>query len=253
MAHTRSCRGRLQIMAAVQAQKEAEPSYVPQVTPDGSKLKLLGLTGGVGMGKSVAAGLLAGLGLPVVDTDLLARDLVCPGQPALAEIQSAFGHSVVAPDGHLQREVLARIVFSDALQRRQLEDILHPRIRAAWKERVRAWEGAGERAGVVVIPLLFETGAETAFAATICVACSAASQAERLAARGWSAADSAQRIRAQWPVERKLALADFLVWAEGGLERTKQQLERILHSLGLAAAGVPEVSAPATRPGLAHL
>jgi dephospho-CoA kinase len=186
------------------------------------------------MGKSVAADFLRGFGLPVVDTDQLARDLVLPGQPALAEIRSVFGDGVTGADGELRRDVLAGIVFGDDARRQRLEHILHPRIRAAWSEQVRAWETAGERAGVVVIPLLFETGAETAFTATICVACSAASQAERLAARGWSAGEAERRIRAQWPTERKLASAEFVVWAEGGLDQTRQQLERILRTLGLA-------------------
>lgn len=219
---------------------------------------LLGLTGGVGMGKSVAADFLRRFGLPVVDTDQLARDLVQPGQPALAEIRHTFGQGVIGPDGHLRRDVLARIVFGDEARRRQLEGILHPRIRAAWMEQARSWrslsapqggrtvlgpslepghqdgvpvEGKGEignHAGVVVIPLLYETGAESEFTATICVACSAASQSKRLAARGWSTEEAERRVRAQWPTDRKVALADFVVWAEGGEELTQRQLERIL-------------------------
>jgi len=227
---------------------------------NGPSLTLLGLTGGVGMGKSVAADFLRGFGLPVVDTDQLARDLVLPGQPALEEIRRAFGDAVIGADGQLRRDVLAGIVFGDDLERQRLEHILHPRIRAAWLEQVRLWKGqvgravpgapawaggkdavppdSGKapdvRAGVVVIPLLFETGAESECTATICVACSVVSQAQRLAARGWSAQEAERRIRAQWPVERKLASADFVVWAEGGADRTREQLDRILRQLGLS-------------------
>lgn len=197
-------------------------------------MKLLGLTGGVGMGKSTAAACLAEWGLPVVDTDELARELVAPGQPASAEIRSAFGDPFFDPAGALRRQALARLVFADEPARRRLEAILHPRIRDAWQARVAVWRSDGRPGGVVAIPLLFETHAADAFDATICVACSAASQRERLAARGWSPEASAQRIGAQWPVEDKLVAADFVVWAEGGLERTAEQLRCILRELGLA-------------------
>lgn len=191
------------------------------------------------MGKSTAAACLAGWGFPVVDTDELARQLVAPGQPANAEIRSAFGGSFFEPAGALRREALAREVFAEESARRRLEAILHPRIRDAWQARVAVWRSEGRPAGVVVIPLLFETHAADGFGATICVACSAVSQRERLAARGWSPEASAQRIGAQWPIEDKLAAADFVVWAEGRLERTGEQLRCILRELGLASTAVP--------------
>lgn len=196
-------------------------------------MKLLGLTGGVGMGKSTAAALLRARGLPVVDTDELARELVEPGQPALAEIRAAFGSEVFDSLGRLRREPLARIVFADETRRRELEGILHPRIRTAWRAQVDVWCAAGRPGAVVVIPLLFETGAVGEFDATVCVACTAASQRERLLARGWSEEEIGRRLAAQWPIERKLAAADFVVWAEGGLDLTTAQLDRILRRLGL--------------------
>lgn len=196
-------------------------------------MKLLGLTGGVGMGKSTAAALLRARGLPVVDTDELARELVEPGQPALAEIRAAFGPEVFDSQGCLRRDALARIVFADETRRRELERILHPRIREAWRAQVAAWRAAGRPGAVVVIPLLFETGVAGEFDATVCVACTAASQRERLLARGWSEEEIARRLAAQWPVERKLAEADFVVWTEGGLDLTAAQLDRILRQLGL--------------------
>lgn len=198
-------------------------------------MKLLGLTGGIGMGKSAAADCLQRLGLPVVDTDALARDLVAPGQPALAEIQCAFGDGVLDGAGDLRRAELARIVFADEPRRRALEAILHPRIRAAWMAEAARWRERGCPAGVVVIPLLFETDAAAQFSATICVACTAASQRERLRARSWSDEQIAQRLRAQWPVERKIAAADYVVWAEGGLANTAAQLACLLRGLGVMA------------------
>ena len=198
-------------------------------------MKLLGLTGGIGMGKSAAADCLRQLGLPVVDTDALARDLVAPGQPALAEIQRAFGDGVLDDAGALRRDELAGLVFADGHRRRALEAILHPRIRAAWMAEVARWRERDCPAGVVVIPLLFETDAAAEFSATICVACTAASQQARLRARGWSDEQIALRLRAQWPVERKIAAADYVVWAEGGLANTAAQLACLLRGLGLRA------------------
>lgn len=191
-------------------------------------MKAIGLTGGAGMGKSTCARWLRARGIPVVDTDDLARELVEPGQPALEEIQRAFGFDIVGGDGHLRREALAQRVFADAAAREKLEGILHPRIRERWRAQVAEWEAAGQPLAVVVIPLLFETKAEGDFAATVCVACSAAAQQQRLRARGWSAEESARRIAAQWPVAQKIAKADFVVWTEAEAAVSGEQIDRIL-------------------------
>lgn len=197
-------------------------------------MKVCGLTGGIGMGKSAAGQWLSRHEVPVVDTDLLARDIVEPGQPALQEIQRVFGPGVIGADGRLRREELARIVFSDTASRLKLEDITHPRIRERWKSQVDRWRAEQRPRAVVVIPLLFETGAERECDATICVACSAATQRRRLLERGWTADEIEQRIAAQWPIEKKMARADFVVWAEGDPDILGMQLSRILHPPGLA-------------------
>ena len=191
-------------------------------------MKVLGLTGGVGMGKSTSAQLLQWRGAAIVDTDDLARQIVQPGQPALAEIQDAFGKDIVGPDGQLRREELARIVFAEAAARQKLETILHPRIRELWRAQVEAWRKDAKPLAVVVIPLLFETRAEGDFDAVICVACSAATQQQRLLARGWKPEDIAQRIAAQWPIAEKMARAHYVIWAEAGLDVHAQQLYRIV-------------------------
>jgi len=191
-------------------------------------MKVLGLTGGIGMGKSASAQLLRSRGVPVMDTDDLARQVVEPGQPALAEIRDAFGAEIVGPDGRLRRDDLARRVFADPAARQRLEEILHPRIRALWRAQVDNWRAEGRPLAVVVIPLLFETKAEAELDATICVACSAATQQQRLQARGWSPAQIEQRLQAQWPVETKMARADYVIWTEAGLDVHAAQLERIL-------------------------
>ena len=204
-------------------------------------MKVCGLTGGVGMGKSTAAQFLRDRGVPVADADELARQLVQPGQPALIEIQAVFGKSVVAPDGQLRRDELAQIVFTDPAARGKLEDILHPRIRECWLAQIESWRaapkpgdgGRGEdrSLAVVVIPLLFETKAESHFDKTICVACSAPAQRERLLARGWTPEQIQQRLAAKWPVERKIARADFVIWTDGSLDVHAQQIERIMATL----------------------
>jgi dephospho-CoA kinase len=200
-------------------------------------MKTLGLTGGMGMGKSSAAGLLRDLGVQVVDTDAIAHQLVEPGQPALAEIQNHFGPDIINAHGELRRDELGRRVFADPSARTALEGILHPRIRQVWQSQVAAWNSEGIEVGVVVIPLLFETKAETAFDSTICVACTTATQLERLKPRGWSHDQIAQRIQAQWPVEKKMASASFVVWSEGEISVLTEQLRRIFVNLGLQSFG----------------
>jgi dephospho-CoA kinase len=192
---------------------------------------LIGLTGGIGMGKSTAASLLEGMGLTVVDTDSIARQIVEPGQPALAEIRQTFGPAVIADNGALRRDELARIVFADDARRRQLESILHPRIRELWLDHAARWRAEGRPLGVVVIPLLFETAAEREFDRILCVACSAKSQRERLTARGWSAEEIERRIAAQWPVGKKMDLAHHVIWTEPSREVHTAQLERIIRRL----------------------
>jgi dephospho-CoA kinase len=194
-------------------------------------MKLCGLTGGVGMGKSTAAGFLLARGVRVVDTDDLARQLVQPGQPALAEIGRVFGAEIISASGELKRAELARRVFADPAARQQLEAILHPRIEETWLALAAQWRAENCPLAVVVIPLLYETRAEAHFKKIICVACSPAAQHERLAARGWNAEQIRQRIAAQSPTEQKIARSDFVIWTEGTPEVHRQQLASILQSI----------------------
>lgn len=197
----------------------------------GSELKVIGLTGGVGMGKSTVARLLQSRGFAMVDTDDLARQIVQPGQPALAEIIQTFGAHLQDAGGQLRREALARIVFADAAARAKLEAITHPRIRQQWQEQLRAWRTEKCAAAVVVIPLLYETRAESEFDAVICVACSLESQAQRLAARGWSKEQIEQRRAAQLAIEDKMDRADYVIWTEGDAINASRQLDRLLPDL----------------------
>jgi len=191
-------------------------------------MKLCGLTGGVGMGKSTAAGFFSELGARVVDTDEIARQLVQPGQPALAEIEKEFGKNVLTAGGALDRGALAATVFADETARKKLEAILHPRIRETWLAQVETWRKEGCPLAVVVIPLLFETQAESQFDRIICVACSPATQRERLRARNWTDSQIDHRIAAQMPVEQKMAKAHFVAWTEGDLDVHRRQIVEII-------------------------
>ena len=190
-------------------------------------MKLFGLTGGIGAGKSTAAEILARHGVPVVDTDQLARDIVEPGQPALEAVVREFGHNILDQHGRVRRDLLAQIVFGDAARRQALEAILHPRIRDLWQLKVQSWRAASHVAGVVVIPLLFETSAQGHFNAIISIACSAESQRDRLRARRWSSDEIEKRLAAQWPLERKMAASDYVIWSEGSIHIHEQQLKLV--------------------------
>ena len=191
-------------------------------------MKLFGLTGGIGMGKSTCARLLAERGIPVIDTDVLAHQLVESGQPALEQIKNTFGAEMISSSGQLRRDELARKVFSDPSALRQLEAILHPPIRELWLAETKKWREQGRACGVVIIPLLFETGAQSEFDAVICVACSSETQCQRLRERGWSDEQIQQRLASQWPVEKKITQSDFVIWTDTTLEAHAAQLDRIL-------------------------
>jgi dephospho-CoA kinase len=190
----------------------------------------LGLTGGIGMGKSTAAELLAKRGAKVSDSDVLARELVEPGQAALAEIVEAFARGVLREDGSLDRAKVGEMVFGDLAAREKLEAILHPRIREAWQARLDDWAAAGERLAVAVIPLLFETQAEASFDRIVCVACSPEVQRERLQSRGWSDGEIELRLAAQMEIDEKMKRSDHVVWTDGPIEAQAAQWDALLSS-----------------------
>jgi dephospho-CoA kinase len=191
-------------------------------------MRFIAVTGGIGMGKSTVAEYLARRGELLVDSDLLARELVEPGQPALTEITNVFGPAMLNQQGALDRRVLADRVFNDANARRQLEAILHPRIRAAWKEKSAQWRTAGAARGFAIIPLLYETGGEAEVDTVICVGCSREIQRARLLGRNWSDDEIDRRIAAQAPITQKLDRANFVIWNESTVAVCEEQCARIL-------------------------
>ena len=190
--------------------------------------RVLGLTGGVGMGKSTAARLLKKVGLPVVDSDDLAREAVQPGTEGLAEIADEFGEGFLKADGSLDRDKMASTVFQDEAARKRLEAIIHPRVRTVWEKQIDQWREQKRPVGVVVIPLLFEVDLQDSFDAVLCVACTANTQRARLRERNWDDAQITARIAAQMDIAQKMDLADHILWNEGAPELLMDQMKEIL-------------------------
>ena len=191
----------------------------------------LGLTGGVGMGKSTASNFLYDLGFKVADTDDIARTLVEPGKPALEDIVKAFGKEVLQNNGALNRGKTAELVFSDDSKRLRLEDILHPLIRETWETRLNEWSAQNEKLGVVVIPLLYETECERYFDKVVCIACSKDIQRQRLRQRGWSDLEIDQKIKAQLLIGEKMSRADYVVWTNGAIDTHANQWKELISYL----------------------
>jgi dephospho-CoA kinase len=188
---------------------------------------LVGLTGGIGSGKSTVARLLEKRGAVVFDADLLAREAVEPGTPGHTAVIDRFGADVLAPGGELDREALASIVFADPAARRDLEQIVHPEVRRLFAEGTEAYRDS-DRVVVFSAPLLVETGMHTAFEILVVVSATVATQIQRLMRqRGMSEASIRARIDAQAPLEDKAAVADFLVDNEGTLDELESQVERL--------------------------
>ena len=145
--------------------------------------------------------------------------------------ENQFGAAVIAADGGLRRDELARIVFADEVARKKLEAILHPRIREGWLAQIENWRKENHPLAIVVIPLLFETQAETSFEKIICVACSPTAQEARLRERGWNDGQIRQRVAAQLPVEQKITRSDFVIWTEGSPAVHEQQASRVFENL----------------------
>jgi dephospho-CoA kinase len=189
------------------------------------------LTGGIGTGKSYVALRLAAAGVPVVDADRLAREVVAPGTPALATVVERFGHDVLAEDGGLRRQALASLVFADPQARHDLEAIIHPVVR----RNIEAFfDALPPDTGVAVadIPLLYETNRAADFDAVIVAACPPEIQIARVMARdGVSEASAKRRIAAQLPIGEKVRQADYVIDTSGTFEQTDAGTARVLAAL----------------------
>jgi len=186
----------------------------------------LGLTGGIGAGKSTVARRLVERGAVLVDADRLAREVVEPGTPGLAEVGAAFGPGVLAADGTLDRPALGRLVFGDEASRRRLNAILHPRIAALTAERTAA--GGPDAVVVHDVPLLVENGMGAGYHLVLVVLAPEGERIRRLVAdRGMSPEDAAARIAAQADDAARRAAADVLLDNAGAPDRLRDQVDRV--------------------------
>lgn len=196
--------------------------------------RVIGLTGGIGSGKSTAAGMLAALGACVVDTDEISRELTAPGGAALPALREAFGEAIVPPGGALDRAAMRSLAFSDARSRARLEGILHPLIREEAASRLARATGPY---AVLVVPLLFESGSWAGrLERVVVVDLDEALQVRRTLERSPLGEEEVRAIMAtQWPRWRRLQAADEVLWNGGGIEELRAQCGR-LHAR-LAAGG----------------
>lgn len=187
----------------------------------------IGLTGGIGSGKTAASDHFARLGAKVIDTDLLSRELVEPGQPALHDIVAAFGDQMLDRDGRLDRARLREHVFDSPPARRQLEDILHPRIRATMLQRA---ERSSAPYVVFVIPLLIETGQQALVDRVLLIDVPEAVQRSRVAARDSLSATQINAImQAQTDRDTRLQHADDVICNDGSLDELQAAVEEMHH------------------------
>jgi dephospho-CoA kinase len=190
---------------------------------------VVGLTGGIGSGKSEVARRLAALGAVVVDADAIAREVVAPGSPGLARVVAEFGDEVLAADGSLDRDRMGAVVFADADARGRLNAIVHPLIGAAMIERTAA-AGAADPHAVVVndVPLLVEGGMSDRYDAVVVVDTDPATQLRRLVEqRGMTETDARARMAVQATREQRLAVADHVVANTGDLDDLEREVRQV--------------------------
>jgi len=196
----------------------------------------IGLTGGIASGKSTVAELFSGLGVPVIDTDIIAREVVLPGQPALAEIRDAFGDTVFE-DGVLNRAAMRQQIFSNNDVKRRLEAILHPRIQ---QETIEQANASGGDYQLIVVPLLTESPLRDYVDRILVVDCDVETQIARLLARDAETEDQARRILAtQASRDERLAIADDVIHNDTSIEAMSSQVSA-LHDTYLRLAHLPE-------------
>lgn len=190
---------------------------------------VIGLTGSIATGKSTVASMFIDIGIPVIDADRIAREVVEPGEEAYKKVVETFGEEILLEDRSLNRPKLGRIVFSDEEKRNQLNSIVHPAIRKRMLEKRDAYLKNGEGCVVLDIPLLFESKLEHFVDKIIVVYVDEDVQLERLLERNQLTKEEAlQRIRSQMPVKDKIELADAVIDNNGTIEHSFKQLKEIL-------------------------
>ena len=195
-------------------------------------LRVFGLTGGIGSGKSAVARNLRARGLPVVDADQLARAAVARGGAGLAQIVARFGPEVLTVSGELARSLLAQLVFADREARGALDAIVHPIVRALAAERFAEIASRGEALACYEVPLLYEVGLEGTYQPVVVVTAPLALRKSRLATRdGFDAAQIEARLAAQLPLEEKVRRADYVLDNSGSLDELDERTGALLDEL----------------------
>jgi len=192
-------------------------------------VKLVGLTGGIASGKSTVAKILTELGAAIVDADVLSREVVAPGHDGWKEIVATFGRDVLQADQNLDRQKLRTLIFNNPAARKQLEAIIHPRVRALAEQRIREHGEAGYAVVVYEVPLLFEGNLQEWLRPVILVASNVDLQRQRLQRRDGLDATAAQKhIDAQMSLEDKRKLADYVIENDGSLADLESQVRSVL-------------------------
>lgn len=192
-------------------------------------MKWIGLTGGIGSGKSTVAQHLQKLDFPLVDADLIAREVVQKGTPGLTSVLQKFGSEFVDSEGHLDRRKLGSHIFGDKLKQQDLQNILFPLIRHEVAQRKQRLESQGVPLAIYDMPLLFESQAQSQFFKVIVVSCTLDQQRERLRARNqWAESEIENRLKAQMPLFQKESMADFVVRNDKDLTHLDQELQRLV-------------------------
>ena len=195
-------------------------------------MRIFGLTGNIGSGKSTVAAMLREEGIPVLDADRISRVVTAPGGRTYDAVVQAFGRGILRDDGSIDRKRLGEIVFSDPRSRDRLERITHPAILEVMKEAIAGIEREGHRAAVVEATLIHESGRKGLFEAVISVTCERETALSRLAARdGMSRGQAEARLRAQMDADRKAGASDYVIDNSGDIESTRRQVKRLARTL----------------------
>lgn len=203
-------------------------------------MRVIGLTGGIASGKTSVANLLERLGAPVIDADQLAREVVQPGERALAQIAESFGNGVLNADGSLNRAALGEVVFADPEKRRKLESITHPAIKERAEEKLARLKAAGVRTAFYVAPLLIEAGITQRVHEVWVVYLDHETQLARLMARdGLSREAALSRIASQMPMEEKRRLGRVVIDNRGSREDLEAEVLRLWREEIVAGQGDP--------------
>ena len=197
-----------------------------------TQMQRIALTGGMGTGKSHVRAVFAALGVPTIDADTLARDVVAHGTPGFDAVVAAFGRGILNADGDLDRRALAALVFADTARRRDLEAILHPAIRGAIDQWFTTLDKTAFPFAIADIPLLYETGLDTEYDAVIVTSCAPQTQVKRIMARDNLDATAVQhRLDAQMPLADKVKRATYVIDTNGSLVQTNAQVHKMYRDL----------------------